>query len=606
MSFIKNYFFIFIISYLVLFFTKILFAFYFHGINFSYIYAVIWGYKFDFATSGIIALLATFLDFHKKSLITFACVLILVVFCIQIGDIMYFYDSQRHISYEIKDALNDAYGLIFVAITTHKILLLSSIAIFVILGIFSYKFLSFTCSKVNINKSYVFKKLFLIALSVFFIRGMFTHIPLNPWQANQIGNQSKAMVALNGTYNLIYSNLRNKSNIQQNPKYQSIDEIKSVKSLYSKSTLVDKPLNSPNIVMFFLESFSATFLKTYGDSVNAAPYLDEYIKNSFHPKGMISNGHRTTEGMFATLTSFQNPLGQSVAKTKLQSYNYVSLIGLLKKYKNYSSAFFQGTNKETSGTGSLAQSLGFEFSYGKADVKKRIYEENFWGVHDKDLYNFAYEKLSSMNKPFIIGINGATTHDLTLPKGIKVKKYVENEEQNMRYNTFSFADESMHEFVQSIKKTYPNTIFIFLADHCGSGINDSNFLNYFIPFAIHGIGSKYINEYVSQRDIAPTIVDLIIGDYTKIAPSFSGKSLLRDSEFFGDYYHNGVLGIVKDDIAYEYNNDKITCYDVSSFKDKQIKCPPHANEISNQVKSFTNISQDLLFDGKTYDFYKYR
>ena len=113
--------------------------------------------------------------------------------------------------------------------------------------------------------------------------------------------------------------------------------------------------------------------------------------------------------MFVILAFFNNPLGRTVAKNKLQSFQYRSLINVLHEHKKYSSAFFQGTNKETAGVGSLAQSLGCQSSYGKHDVQKRVYEENGWGVHDKDLYNFAFEKIQAMEKPFIIWYPGTTT-----------------------------------------------------------------------------------------------------------------------------------------------------------------------------------------------------
>ncbi len=459
------------------------------------------------------------------------------------------------------------------------------------------------------GRIYFLKKVFILALTVFFVRGMAQHIPLNPYQASQLGNSAFASIALNASYNALYTNARGDKNLRQARRYAVENEKESVRQLYKNEGAYGKKQNgSPNIVLFFLESWSAMHLKSYGGKYDVTPNFEALLKQSVRPRGMIANGHRTPEGIFATLVSFQNPLGGTVAQNRLQSFQYVSLIDVLHERKKYSSAFFQGTNKETIGVGSLAQSLGFQYSYGKYDVRKRIYEKTKWGVQDKDLYNFAFEKIQEMKKPFVIGINGATTHDIVLPKQVDVIHFVDDNTLNARLNTFYYSDKWMYEFVQKVQRLYPDTLFVFLADHCGAVVSGSNFLNYLVPFAIYSqnLEPLYIDEFVSQRDIAPTLVDLVVGDYRKIAPAFSGKSMVRKNTFFADYYHNGVLGGVKNRIAVEEIGDNMQCYDVSGFRPQAVQCQPDAKEFMNQLKSFTNISQELLFGGKTVDFQHYR
>jgi len=113
-DFIKNFFLIFIVSYSIVLFTKIIFLFYLYESFNSYtiselIYAILWGYRFDFSVSAIIALLSTFFDFKKKFFIVLASILTNLLFLLQISDIMYFYDSSRHIGYELSDALTGCF-----------------------------------------------------------------------------------------------------------------------------------------------------------------------------------------------------------------------------------------------------------------------------------------------------------------------------------------------------------------------------------------------------------------------------------------------------------------------------------------------------------------
>ncbi len=617
-TFLKNYFLIFFLTYSILITTKILFTFYLQA-NFTEfsisqeLYAIFWGFRFDFATCAIIAFIITLFDFNKKIFTLSATIVLITVFFTQIGDILYFNEANRHIGYEITDTITDASSLFMTAYSQHTILTIISIFTAFSLSIFIRKIL-LNKQTISINRFYILKKLVLIILTIFFIRGMTQSIPLNPWQSNQIGDSKLATLSLNATYNIIYS-LVNKNKKLQPIKIPTISEKtirRSFKELYQKKEAnIDFPIikTKPNIVFLFLESWSAVYLQAYGYKYNTTPYFSEILKKSIRPAIMIASGHRTTEGMFSTLASFQNPLGKTVAKTQLQNHQYSSIINILNQ-KDYNSAFFQGSSKETSGTGSFAQSMGYKYSYGKKDIKERIYEENYWGVHDVDLYNFVEKNLSSqLKEPFIIGINGATTHDDKIPKGIK-KIHFTDEKINNQLNALHFSDLALKQFITNVENKYPNTIFVLLADHCGGNISVT-IENYMIPFAIYSkklIVPKYHDIYLSQRDIAPTIYDLTIGNYKNHHTTFSGKSLIQDSSFFADYYHNGILGWTEDNSIIEINTSTniMICYKKSNLNKEKTNCTKVHNEMKNRALSFTNVSQKLLFSDTLNSFKKYR
>ncbi len=616
LDFLKKYFTIFLTVYIVVLLTKVIFYFYLHKdfLAFSVedsFYAMIWGYKFDFAIAGVVAFLATLFDWSKKPFALVGSLLVVSIFLLQMGDILYFNEANRHIGYEITDTFTDASSLFMTAYGQHTLLTLSSliIASFLFIGLYRW-FIKFP--KIELHKIYMVQKLVLIVLTVFFVRGMAQHIPLNPWQSNQIGEGKLANLALNSSYNVLYvlANSGKKLKKIKLPKVDK-DEIEvAFRELYpkEKSKKAIPQLKQPNIIFFFLESWSAVNMKSYGYPKETTPFFDDMLKKSIHPKAMIASGHRTTEGIFATLVSYQNPLGRSVAKSNLQGFDYTSIIKILKQ-KGYGSAFFQGTSKETSGTGSLAQDLGFSKSYGKRDVKERIYAQNHWGVQDVDLYNFAIKKIDGMKKPFVIGINGATTHDDVLPKGIEPKEFSKDRAYNRQLNALHFADMALGEFVKKLEKKYPNTLFVFFADHCG-GVKGNAFENYLIPFALYhkDLKPKSYDVMLSQRDIAPTVYDLAVGDYKKDKINFSGKSLLDDQQFFADYYHNGLLGWVEKDKILELNlaTNKEKCYELKEFKNKEIECSNEIHSFKKRMLSFTEVSQSLLFEGKTDKFIEYR
>ena len=615
MNFLRNYFILFVLSYALLFLTKLLFlAFYaarFNGYDGDLLlYAVAWGYRFDFAVAAIVALFGTLFDFSLKYLRYAGALAVASITMLQLSDVLYFEDASRHIGYEIMDAFNDASGLFMTALSQYMLFTLAALLFFPVLVRILCQGTGRVLRAVPLNRYYPIKKLVLIGLSVFFIRGMFANIPLTPWQSSQIGDSRLAILALNGSYNAIFSLFTATGNIKMHgvPPLDKKKIPEVFQTLYADEAPYAYEPRPRNVVMFFLESWSGGRLHPYGGEKGVTPFYDSILKQSLRPKAAIAGGHRTTEGMFATLVSYQNPLEKSISKTRLQNFRYTSLIDLMDAH-GYSSAFFQGTAKETSGTGALAQTLGFQNSYGKEDVTQRRYGTNYWGIYDQDLYAFALQKIEAMPAPFVIGINGATTHDVILPDGVAAIPFSDDERTNAILNVFHFADEALGTFVRAVEAKYPDTLFVFFADHCGGGM-EGNFQNYMIPLAFYGrdVPATALDTYVSQRDIAPTVIDMVLGDYKKLAPDFTGKSLLRDRHFFADYYRNGVIGWIEGERLVEYTpaTGGIACFDVSGYRELPTACTPDLEIFKTKAALFTALSQTLLFKGKTRTFHRYR
>lgn len=612
---LKNYFIIFTLTWLLLVASKIIFALHFDTLFASFpwsdrLYAILWGYRFDFAMSAIVALAATLFDLRRNALRMAAALLLASTVLLQLSDILYFEDAGRHVGYEITDLFNDAFSLFMTALSQHTLFTLLSLVSFPLMVLLFYRLPGRWLSPVAFDRRYFAGKVLLIALSVLFIRGMLAAIPLTPWQSSQIGNEKLASLALNGSYSALFSLFHAKGNIALHTVGRQDEAAvrRAFAAIYDDIPGAFPLPQKRNVVFFFLESWNGTSMKPYGATAEATPFYDSILERSLRPKAAIAGGHRTTEGIFATLVSYQNPLGRTVAKNRLQNFRYDSVIDLFNA-RGYRSAFFQGTAKETSGTGALAQALGFAESFGKEAIKERQYGTNYWGIHDPDLYRFALKRLSKMGEPFVIGINGATTHDDKLPEGIEPIRFTDDEKRNGKLNTLHFADAALGDFVTAVQQRYPNTLFVFFADHC-AGVNGSTFEHYMIPLAFYGAGvePRYVDAYVSQRDIAPTVVDLVFGDYRTLMPDFSGKSLLCDTHFVADYYHNGVLGWVEGQSAVEYTPEAGTtrCFDVARFAPQPVECTPALLAYGERATAFTDVSQRLLFEGKTGQFHTYR
>lgn len=608
MNALKNYFILFFIYLIICFTGKGILAYEaFSALSLSEkCYAIFYGYKFDCAVAGSFAFLATLGDLRKNWLLVLSLSLGSFLIAFLVADIIYYQDTARHIGYELRDSFAEARGLLGSVLSSYlRFVILGIVGVILWMAI-GFLLLRQYLRPVSFNRYYPFTKLILIAFTILFVRGIAQHIPLNPSHAYKIGDSRLAMLSLNGVYHALFNTLDNRGNVKITTAYAVENEVDLVHSIYAPTatpSLARPVLNQPNIVILFLESWGGAFFKDFGGKYDVAPHLHHLLMQSLRPKAMMAGGHRTAEGVFTTLTSWQNPLGQSVAKTQLQNFNYTSLIDLLKN-AGYTTAFFQGSNAGTS-AGNLAQKLGFTHSYGRDDVKIRRYEENSWGVQDPDLYHFVLTTLEKMPTPFVIGINGVTTHDTILPKSYSMVHFSDDKEENTLLNTYHFSDEATFAFIQQLEKRYPNTLFVLMADHVARLTSDSNFLQYLIPFALYSpqLPAQYIDQFVSQRDVAPTIVDLTLGDYRKLAPNFSGKSLIQDQHFLADYYANGVLGVVHQQRAVEWLNGKMRCYAVDDFIPQPTPCNEEDKHAIEKTKAFTNMQQRLLFQGKTRHFH---
>ncbi len=608
-------------------FGKLFFAGYFYP-QFSnlgileILHSSFWGIRYDLSISALIALaiytcawLLHRLTSIRMTAISFILVVIAVFFAIMIhgSDTLYYAESGRHMGYELTEGINSASSLLTQLFSSHLWFLLTHLFWFVLMVTLIH--LSWRSRKTvrtlfdtrefQISNQLELNLFAAILIAIITIRGGIQNLPLEPIHAQEIGSSQKATLALNGLYNAIYSTI---SGDQIKPLVDidvTEDEINQFRETIShkpsNSTAFSEPL--PNIVIVFLESWSAAYMQSYGGEDKTTPFFDQLRSKSITTNIMYAGGHRTTEGMFTSLCSWQNPLGNTISQNQLQNYGYYCLPHVLAEH-GYDSIFIQGTNANTSGTGAFAKMLGFNESIGKREYKNELMPPNSWGYHDVDIYHQALKRLDSISSPALIGINTNSTHDVEMPEGIEAKFGIKPPIQLYK-SLLHFSDTALRGFIDAINKRIEarDTLVILVADHAGPG-KETTSSNYMIPFLIYskkGIPNHPVVDIASQRDISPTLLDLI---GIKANVSFSGKSLLLSGERDSDYYHQGVLG-------WHYNNrlleipithpDKPECFKTETLKpwinDKQL-CSKEDLKTSMKAFTFTRVSQSYLFNGK--------
>ncbi|MCG8472528.1 MAG: sulfatase-like hydrolase/transferase [Desulfobacterales bacterium] len=586
------------------------------------LFALFWGIRFDLAIAAIfscsILLLAFFLSFfrEKRWKILIPLPLAICTLCALLAsDIMYFHDAGRHIGYELSDAATDFTSLVATAFTLYWPIALMGCGV-AIVSLFLWGYLAhWAVGRKTYRLGWVkggAASFLGILLSVVLIRGGVTGLPMSPLFAYKIGHTKMAEIALNGAYSGVYYLFKGGRKVRPvdlGPVESPQEEMARLKGFYGdKKEATDLSLSQMNVVVVLLESWPATLMKGYGFEHNVTPFFDSLSGRGISSKGMIAGGHRTTEGIFTTFCSYQNPLGQSLAKSQLSSNDYGSLAQILMD-KGWETAFFQGSRKDTSGTGAFAQRLGFEKSFGKKDIPEadREYGVNKWGVFDQDIYRFVLKNLKEMKQPFLAGINTNTTHDGSLPQGVSPAFGMASEKE-VRMSVLRFADDALKGFLEAYEAddAFGPTLFVLLADHT-AGVTGSALAHYLIPFTLFStdntVSPLKIDGFVSQRDIAPTVIDLLGGH----VGYFTGTSLLKAGKRRADYYHQGVLGWIDGDHLVEIyllDGNRTQSYLLTGTLDGKREVSPDVKHkaMIKDALAFTRRSQALLFSGKTLEF----
>jgi phosphoglycerol transferase MdoB-like AlkP superfamily enzyme len=309
--------------------------------------------------------------------------------------------------------------------------------------------------------------------------------------------------------------------------------------------------NHKNVVLITIESYSADFMKVYGNEQNLTPFLDSLATKSLLFTNFYAVGNRTVRGLEAVTLCFPPTAGESVVKREDNKNKFST--GNIFKQKGYNVKYFYGgdaffDNMEDFFTGN---------GYGIVDKKTFTPEEitfaNVWGVCDEDMYNKAIKVMNNEakeKKPFFNHIMTVSNHrPFTYPNNkIDIPGDAKSRDGGVKY-----TDYAMKKFFEMAKKQswYVNTVFVILADHCASSAGKTELPvdKYRIPAMIFSPGfiqpQKHTN-LMSQIDIMPTVFGLLNFNYQS---KFYGQDVLKP-----DYKPRALiatyqdLGLIKDNV----------------------------------------------------------
>ncbi|MEO8254855.1 MAG: LTA synthase family protein [Flavobacterium sp.] len=384
----------------------------------------------------------------------------------------------------------------------------------------------------------------------------------------------------------------------------NIEGFSTSRTIQSDSTEIHK-----NVVLITIESYSADFMKMYGNKENITPFLDKLATKSLVFTNLYASGNRTVRGLEAVTLCLPPTAGESVVKRE-DNKNKFSTASVFKS-KGYNLKYLYGGDSFFDNMQDFFTGNGYEIVDKKSFTPEEITFSNIWGVCDEDMYNKAIQVFNAEakeSKPFFNHIMTVSNHrPFTYPNDkIDIPGDAKSRDGGVKY-----TDYALRKFFEMAEKQpwFKNTVFVLVADHCASsaGKTELPLDKYRIPAIIYSPGfikPQHYTQVMSQIDLMPTLFGLLNFNYQS---KFFGQDVLKSDykprAFIATYQD---LGLIKDNVLtilspkqkvkqYEINlkpNEGIDA-DFKLYYDQKL-LKKERTDLVNDAISFYQTASDLL------------
>lgn len=293
----------------------------------------------------------------------------------------------------------------------------------------------------------------------------------------------------------------------------------------------DAPEKRKNVVLITIESYSADFMKHYGNTQNITPFLDDLCEKSMFFTNLYAVGNRTVRGLESVTLCLPPSPGESVVKRKDNKNKFST--GSVFASKGYAVKYLYGGDAYFDNMDEFFKGNGYEIIDKKTFKPNEISFSNIWGVCDEDMAKKAITFMNAEAKsgtPFFNHWMTVSNHrPFTYPEGkIDIDSHSKSREGGVKYTDFA-----LHQFFKMAQKQawFKNTVFVIVADHCASssGKTELPLHKYRIPAMIYAPGfitPQKVNKLVSQIDLMPTLFGLLDFNYES---KFLGQDVFSSS-----------------------------------------------------------------------------
>lgn len=315
-----------------------------------------------------------------------------------------------------------------------------------------------------------------------------------------------------------YSKLMNIRGVHESEikklKFLGINHIETSKSNIIASTHKDK-----NLIIIYLESFSALFVGN-PNYPELTPKLDKLAKQYHLISPYISTAHYTMDGLISSHCSFvpNMLMGNDTLASGERYYFDIPCFTDVLSTAGYHQEFLGGAKKSFAGKGDFLSEHGYNKVWGSEDYYAEFEEKmTWWGLQDSDLFEQAklrINKLRQLDQPYHLSLLTLGTHLKGYPSP-SCPKYKNSED--LFINAIHCTDYLIGDFIDHItnRGLLENTTVIITGDHTlfstsytqdlfGNKINDKDLFGLIIDQEAD-IETSYMGLY----DLAPTVLSLL-------------------------------------------------------------------------------------------------
>ncbi len=560
----------------------------------QFLYACYKSLPFDltvFCFHLLVPLTALFFNPSKKVLSSIFAIWCCFIFFITASEYLFWIEFSSRFNFIAVDYLIYTHEVIGNIVESYPVFLILSLIACVSLCL-SYAYFVYIKDVMLWQKSAIFKiNVFCVVLS----SSIASALLLDNSSIDSINNQYSNQIARNGMFELFSAYRNNELDFEKfyiTKEFDSLfGNLKKKLGIEHKNPDITRFVENQNgvcrdcnVIVIVEESFSAKFLKFFGNQENIAPNFDELIKKSIFFSNMHAIGTRTVYGLSA-ITLSMPPLPGNAMIRREGTDNLFS-IGSVLRGNDYSTTFLYGGFGYFDNMNTFFAGNGFDVVDRSNFSKEEISFANIWGVCDEDLFDKALKEADKQSGKFLQIIMTTSNHrPYTYPDG-----KIDISSGYGRSGGVKYADYALGQFLKKShdKKWFNNTVFAIVADHTASsaGKEDLSVGSYHIPFLMYwpagGSFAAVNNSLSSQIDIAPTILGFLGINYNS---KFFGENLLLKNPnraFLSNYQKLGYLV-----------DDKLLV--LKPIKNSYMWDKKHDEWLVSDV-----VDEDMLFDALSY------
>lgn len=300
-----------------------------------------------------------------------------------------------------------------------------------------------------------------------------------------------------------------------------------VDDYFKKEAQGAKIMKPQHVFLIIGESYANWPLLPQYKELNIANGMKHIVaqEDAAYVPAFLPNGMSTISGIMGIVTGLAEA---NLYLTYLpESYKepYSTAVAPQMKRLGYKPRFWYAgpTSWERVKDFTLAQ--GFEEFYGMGDIQSQ--SGNVWGCDDKYLFQAVRLGMENSSSTFdvIMNISNHAPYTVDLEKeGFDRESVIKGLPDNLKDDQelikklghFWYADKVMAEFIQDMRRQYPDSLFVIVGDHADRlniQLNPGLYERYAIPFIVYGRGihKDLFPEQTagSHINVSPTLLEIL-------------------------------------------------------------------------------------------------